>query len=169
MQVHCLYDELAKIDQLKPHPKNRNTHPPDQIDRLAEILRYQGFRYPIKISKQSGFITAGHGRVEAARLNGWAEVPVNFQDYSSDEQEYADVQADNAISAWAVLDLSGINADLADLGPDFDIDFLGIKDFVLDLAEKEIIEDEPEPAKNPVVVQCPNCGECFNATENRAK
>src|ERR1035437_2514888 len=51
-------------------------------------------------------------------------------------QEYADVQADNAIASWAELDLSGINADIADLGPDFDIDVLGLKDFTLDVAEK---------------------------------
>jgi DNA modification methylase len=81
-------------------------------------------------------VTSGHGRIEAARLNGWNDVPVNFQDYESEEQEYADVQADNAIASWAELDLAGINSDLGELGPDFDLDLLGIRNFVLEPVEK---------------------------------
>ncbi len=152
MKVRCLYDELAPIDGLTPHPKNRNKHPDDQIKRLAEILKYQGWRYPIKVSKQTGLITSGHGRLLAARLNGWDKVPINKQDYENEDQEYADVQADNAIASWAELDLAGINLDLADLGPDFDLDLLGIKDFELEPADKfHADEDEvPEPPKEPI-------------------
>ena len=136
MQVHCAHDGLVSISDLQPHPKNRNKHPAEQIDRLAAILRYQGFRYPIKVSRRSGLITSGHGRLEAARKNGWTKVPVSFQDYESDEQEYADLTADNAIASWSELDLSGINADLADLGPDLDLDMLGLRNFVLEPADK---------------------------------
>lgn len=144
MLIRCLYDKLAPIAELRPHPKNRNAHPADQIKRLAKILEYQGFRYPIKVSKLSGHITSGHGRLEAAKLNGWTEVPVNYQDYEDETQEYADLQADNAIASWAELDFSGINADLGDLGPDFDIDLLGIKNFEIDAADKEPGCDEDE-------------------------
>lgn len=144
MNIHCLYDALSPIKDLKSHPKNRNKHPDDQIKRLAEILKYQGWRYPVKVSKRSGFVTSGHGRIEAAKLNGWKEVPVNFQEYDSEEQEYADVQADNAIASWAELDLSGINADLGDLGPDFDIDLLGIKNFEIDVLPPEPQCDEDD-------------------------
>jgi DNA modification methylase len=136
MQIKCLYDELVSVNELKPHPKNRNKHPEEQIPELAEILKYQGWRYPIKVSKLSGYITSGHGRLLSAKYNKWEKVPVNFQDYDSEEQEYADVQADNAIASWAELDLSGINLDIGDLGPDFDIKLLGIKDFVIEPAEK---------------------------------
>jgi hypothetical protein len=128
---------------LKPNPLNRNSHPKDQVERLAKILEYQGWRYPIKVSKRSGLITSGHGRLEAAKLLKWKEVPVSFQDYDSEEQEYADTISDNSIASWSELDLSGINSDLTDLGPDFDIDLLGIKDFGVDPAEKtEEIEKE---------------------------
>ncbi len=136
INVHCAYDELVKIKDLKPHPQNRNKHPEDQITRLAKIIEYQGIRSPIKVSKRSGFITAGHGRLEAFRRLKIKEAPVNYQDYDSDEQEYADIQSDNAIASWAELDLSGINSDIGELGPDFDLDLLGIKDFVLDPADK---------------------------------
>jgi DNA modification methylase len=144
VNIHCAYDAMVPIKDLKPHPRNRNKHPTDQIDRLAKIIDYQGIRQPIKVSKRSGFITAGHGRIEAFRRLKLKEVPVNFQDYESDEQEYADLQSDNAIASWAELDLSGINADIGDLGPGFDIDLLGIKGFEIDVADREPGCDEDE-------------------------
>jgi hypothetical protein len=127
--------------ELKPHPRNRNAHPKDQIDRLAQILEYQGWRYPVNVSKRSGFIVTGHGRVQAAQKLG-CSVPVVYQDFESDEQEYASVQSDNAIASWAELDLAKINLDLAELGPDFDIDLLGIENFVLDPSDKWNSDDE---------------------------
>lgn len=160
MKIHCKYDELVDPKSLKQHPKNRNNHPQDQIKRLAQILDYQGFRYPIKVSKASGFVTSGHGRIAAAILNGWTEVPVNYQEYESQEQEYADLVADNSIASWSELDLSGINTDIGDLGPDFDIDLLGIKNFEIDppinfIEPKE--KKEPE-FKEAEIKACPNCG-----------
>lgn len=152
MKLHCLYDELASTKKLKAHPKNRNKHSNEQIARLAQILDYQGWRYAIKISKRSGFITSGHGRLLAAQLKGWDQVPVVYQDYESEEQEYADVQADNAIASWAELDLAAIHLDIPDLGPDFDIDLLGIKDFEIDAADKfkEGEDDVPEVRKTNI-------------------
>jgi hypothetical protein len=135
MKVRCLYDKLVPIEELKAHPQNRNKHSDSQIQRLARIIEYQGWRYPLKVSRLSGCITAGHGRLLAAKANGWSQVPVNYQDYDSEEQEYADVQADNAIASWAELDLSAINTDIGDLGPDFDIDMLGLRGFVLEPME----------------------------------
>ena len=171
MKIRCAYNKLIPISELKKHPKNRNEHPKDQIARLARILEYQGWRYPIKVSNLSGFITSGHGRLEAALENGWTEVPVNFQDYESHEQEYADLQSDNAIALWAELDLSGINEDLGDLGPDFDVELLGINNFsLIPEFEAGTIEDQGKlDEKKPIVVQCPNCGECFDANQNKPK
>lgn len=141
MRVECLHDELTPIKALKPHPKNPNTHTDAQIERLAQILEYQGWRYPIKVSKRSGYITSGHGRLLAAKKNKWSEVPVNYQEYESDEQEYADVVSDNAIAEWAQLDLAMINVAVPDLGPNFDINWLGIKDFEIEPADK-FVESE---------------------------
>lgn len=115
---------------LKPNPKNRNDHPPDQVDRLAEIIKYQGWRHPI-IADKSNVVWAGHGRLLAAKKLKEKKVPVSYQDFISPEQAYAFLVSDNAIASWSELDLSGINSDLGDLGPDFDIDLLGLKDFEL--------------------------------------
>lgn len=150
--IHCLFDEIVDVTKLVAHDKNPNKHSKEQIERLAKILEYQGWRYPVKVSKLSGMITSGHGRLEAALLNGWTGVPVNYQDYSDEAQEYADVVADNAIAEWADLDLAMINNDFHEFGPDFDIELLGIKDFDLDPTNEETDESEDEvPDKVPTV------------------
>lgn len=136
--------EYVPIKSLKPNPKNRNKHPDEQIDRLAKIINEQGFRRPIIVSNQSGYIVVGHGRLMAAKKLGLEKVPVIYQDYATPELEYADQVADNAIALWAELDFSGINSDVPDLGPDFDIDLLGIKNFEIDVADKEPGCDEDE-------------------------
>lgn len=124
------------IREVKPNPKNRNIHSDAQIERLCTLIEYQGFRVPIIISNLSGYIAAGHGRLLAAKKLKLKEVPVIYQDFESEEQEYLFGVSDNAIGAWAELDLSGINSDIANLGPDLDLELLGIKDFTLDIAEK---------------------------------
>lgn len=147
MKEHGL-DKIRWEDpkKLKPDPKNRNTHSKDQIDRLAKIIQYQGWRWPILVSNHDGKIKAGHGRVLAAIQLKMDKVPVVYQDFIDDEQAYAFMVADNSIASWAELDLGAINVDLGDLGPDFDIDLLGIKDFALEPAEKVgLIDDDEVP------------------------
>lgn len=51
------------------------------------------------------------------------------------------------------LDLSAINGDLPDLGPDIDISWLGLENFTLDMSEKE---EKEVQAKIPQGA-CPNC------------
>lgn len=149
IKIRCAHDKLVPIAELKPHPKNRNKHPENQIARLAEILSYQGFRYPIKVSKLSGFITSGHGRLLAATKLGMSEVPVNFQEYESEAQEYADLVADNAIALWAEIDLAGITDDIKDLG-DLNLDLLGLEDFsVSETTEGQCDEDEVPEVVEP--------------------
>lgn len=152
-KVRCEYTELVELHKLQPNPKNANKHPEDQIKRLAQIIDYQGMRSPIVVSKRSGFITKGHGRLEALKELGWKEAPVDYQEYENDAQEYADIIADNEIARWANTDLAMVNTEMLDLGPDLDIDMLGIKDFVIEPIEKydeETQDDVPEVTHDPI-------------------
>lgn len=144
IKIHCKYDELINPKILINHPKNRNKHGQDQIERLAELYKYHGIRHPIIVSNLSKFIVAGHGRKLAAIRAGIDQMPVVYQDFESSEAEYAFIQADNAIALWAELDLAGINADIGDLGPDFDINMLGIQDFEIEPADKYQDKDADE-------------------------
>lgn len=144
-KIHCAYQKLVQLGDLKPYPRNRNTHTPEQIERLAKLLKYQGIRAPIVCTDEL-VIAKGHGTLEAIKLNGWKKAPVVIQEFKDEDQLYAFVQSDNSIASWADLDLSGINADLPDLGPEFDLDLLGIKDFILEPADHDL--DEKTPKQN---------------------
>jgi hypothetical protein len=168
--IHCKYDTLADPRTLQDHAKNRNKHSDEQVERLAKLYSYHGVRHPIIVSSLSGCIVAGHGRKLAAIKAGIKEMPVVFQSFADESAEYAFIQADNAIASWADLDLAGINADLGDLGPDFDLEMLGIEDFTLDVPDFEPGTEEDQgklDEKKPLITQCPNCGECFDANENK--
>lgn len=164
IKIHCLFEKLVDPKTLKDNPKNRNKHGQDQIERLAELYAYQGVRHPIVVSNLTGFIVAGHGRKLAAIRAGIKEMPVVFQDFESLDQEYAFIQSDNAVSLWAELDLSAINADIQDLGPDFNIDMLGIHNFTLDVADKNFEPaEESDQGKLDQKTKhlCPECGHEF--------
>lgn len=149
MDIHCKFDELIDPNKLKNHPKNRNKHGQDQIERLAELYKYHGIRHPIIVSEQSGFIVAGHGRKLAAIRSGVKEMPVVFQSFSDSASEYAFLQADNAIASWAELDIENIKLDIGDF-PNLDLNMLGIRDFQADelkefLSDPDDIPEEVEP------------------------
>lgn len=117
-------------------PRNRNKHSKEQIDRFCKLLKTYGMRWPILVSEQTGVIKAGEGRLLAALKLGMPEVLVSYQDFESTEIEYGFGIADNAIAAWAELDLASIHHDIGDLGPDFDIELLGMDNFVVEPADK---------------------------------
>lgn len=153
MEIKSKEIQIVDVDSLIPNPKNNNKHPKEQIERLAKLIKYQGFRNPLVVSNRSGFVLCGHGRIEAAKKAGLKQVPVMFQDFENEAQEYAYLTSDNAIASWAELDLSAVNTEMLDLGPDFDIDLLGIKDFVIEPIEKfdpQSDEDEVPEVVHPI-------------------
>lgn len=111
MQIHCSHTEVWPLAKLVPNPRNPNTHPPEQLRLLAKILQAQGWRSPIVVSKRSGFIVKGHGRLEAAKLAGMESAPVDLQEYADEATEWADLVADNRLAELAEID----NAVLKDL------------------------------------------------------
>ncbi len=152
--------KLVSVASLKPNLKNRNQHPEDQIDRLCELITYQGFRQPIVVSNRSGLVVAGHGRLLAAQKLKMESVPVLFQDFETEEQETAFGVSDNAVAAWAELDLAGINQDALSFGADFDLDMLGIKDFQIDILPSETKNTGTEldlASFDNFQHQCPKC------------
>lgn len=108
MIIKCSYTDLKKVDELKPNPQNPNTHTDGQIRLLAKVLETQGWRSPIVVSKRSGFIVKGHGRLSASKKAGFTEVPVDFQDYENEEEELADLIADNRLSELSAFDNQGL-------------------------------------------------------------
>ena len=114
--VFCAHDAIVDVAKLVPNPKNPNQHPDSQIQLLGRIIRQAGWRQPITVSKRSGFIVKGHGRLAAALLEGMKEAPVDYQNYTTEAEEYADLVADNRIAELAETD----NKLLADIFAEID-------------------------------------------------
>lgn len=114
-EVRCAHVALVDPKTLCPHPRNPNKHPPKQLDMFIAILGYQGWRRPITVSKLSGFVTKGHGALEAALLAGYPTVPVDYQDYASEAEEQADLVADNQLQRMSEMDPGKLQALLVNL------------------------------------------------------
>lgn len=114
-KIYCRYTELRPLTALVEHPQNPNTHPQSQLERLADVIRGNGWRQPITVSARSGYITKGHGRFQAAQLAGFREVPVEVQEYDNEAAEIADMLADNRIAELAEMDDAALLAALGGL------------------------------------------------------
>ena len=97
IEVWCNFDELVPVDELKPNPRNPNTHPQRQIELLAKN---------ICVSRLSGLVVSGHGRLMAAKHLGVEIVPVEYQDFASESDELAVLVADNRLAELSTVDLN---------------------------------------------------------------
>ena len=162
IEIWCAYDKLVKVEELIPHPKNPNTHPQSQIKILAQNIRYHGWRHPIVVSKLSGYIVAGHGRLEAAKELGVSIVPVEYQNFASEDNELAVLVGDNRLAELSTLDLNGLQ-DIIDgfKASDFDTILAGFEPTDLDalLGEQKPDfgdEKEKELTQSEVTIQAGN-------------
>ena len=134
-----------KIESIKPYPKNAKKHPKKQIEQVAASIKEFGFNQPLVLDKD-GVLVVGHGRLEAAKLLGFKEVPtvtVNL----SEEQAKAYRLADNKLneSDW---EMNLVIEELKDLSPEL-LDLTGFeKDLILEPDEKDdVVPEVPEEPK----------------------
>jgi len=141
IKIHCSHTELRDPTSLVEHPRNYNTHPAEQIRLLAKIIKHQGWRNPITVSKRSGFVVKGHGRLAAAMLLKTEKVPVDVQDYKDEASEVADMIADNRIAELAEADQDALKDLLVDdLFENFDLELTGYDDSLL--SENNLKEEQ---------------------------
>lgn len=167
--VFCAYDEVVNIDNIKPNPKNPNMHPDEQIRLLADVILKTGVRAPITVSKLSGLIVKGHGRLEAAKVAGLKEFPVEYQVFKDNEEEMSALLADNKIAELAEID----NEMLKEIFNEFDIEDLSItgyseeeyKELTEAFEKTELLGDVDDEEETPEmqgiekkILKCPCCG-----------
>src|SRR5712672_3266543 len=110
------------LGDLIPDPRNARTHPKRQIDQLKASIAAFGFTNPV-LADPEGNIIAGHGRLQAARAMGLAELPVITLSGLSEAQQRALRIADTKIALNAGWDLEILRLELGEFGSiDVDID-----------------------------------------------
>lgn len=163
-KVFCSHTVMMDVDKLVEHPDNPNVHPPEQVRLLTKIINGNGWRYPIVVSRRSGYVIKGHARLAAAKLAGWSEVPVDEQEYANEAEEYADMVADNKIAEMSHLDIGLINPMLAFFKDnDYDVELSGyssiearsiLDGWVPDKAKLDNVEGTDEEAPARIAVSC---------------
>lgn len=145
---------IRPIAELKPALRNVRVHPESQIDQLRASLREYGWTTAVLVDEDDRII-AGHGRVEAAKREGFTEVPVIVASGWSEAQRRAYALADNRIPLNATWDkkelgvelqeLSGLGVDLGTMGFDpKESVVLCPRDAAGDGAADEVIPNAPD-------------------------
>lgn len=127
--------ELRPLATLKPAPRNARTHSDRQIEQIAASIRQFGFTNPLLVDDEDR-IVAGHGRLEAARRIGVAEVPVIRLSHLGPDELRAYALADNKVAENAGWDPEILKIEFAELSAielDFDLEITGFSTTEIDL------------------------------------
>ena len=89
MRLECKFDEMMPLAEIEKrwHPANENFHPEEQIKSLAKVIAKIGVRHAIHISKLSGKIAGGHGRLLAFKQLGYDQGPVIWEHFNDEIEE----------------------------------------------------------------------------------
>jgi DNA modification methylase len=141
--------EWRPIAALRQNPRNPRTHSRKQIKLIATSIEKFGFLNPILVD-DADMVIAGHGRLEAAKLQNLSHVPIVRFTHLSAAQKRAYVIADNKIAEQAGWDRDMLAielGELADLLPveGIDITVTGFGPGEIDVLFADIGEEKPEP------------------------
>ena len=132
VRARALAVEYRSIDELTPYLKNARIHNRAQIRKLQRSLKKFGWTNPILID-DLGNLICGHGRLEAARLNGETLIPVISLGEMSEADRRAYIIADNKLAedaAWSKDLLRSELFGLIELG--YDVELTGFDTFEVD-------------------------------------
>lgn len=153
----------VRLDSIKPYENNQKKHDDTQINNIAISINKYGFIQPLVLDKDNNIII-GHGRYLAAEKLGMGSVPAVYAENLTDEQIRELRILDNKLneSEW---DVEKLKLDLDELDfSEFDITF-DLPDEI-EFNEDELnnlFEDAETKEKEPKKIQCPHCGEWFEA------
>ncbi len=136
--------EIVAVSALQPYARNARTHSRRQIKKIAASIERFGFINPVLIDENNQII-AGHGRVAAAKLIGWQEVPTLRVEHLDEAEKRAYILADNRLAEEAGWDREMLAIELQGLiDLDFSVELTGF-----DMAEVDHLLDGEAEAKAP--------------------
>lgn len=166
--------ELVPVKDLVPYINNARTHSDVQIEKLRASIREFGFISPLVIDQNKN-VLAGHGRLEAAKAEGYEKVPCVYVDDLTETQKKAYILADNRMALDAGWDEDLLKVEIETLqDADFNVQLTGFRpDEITDLFA--VSEDPDESGRNEELsedefgdeefdCECPRCGFRFNRT-----
>ena len=150
--------EQVPIDKLVPYARNARTHNKEQIMQLRSSLREFGFVSPAVIDSDFN-ILVGHGRIAAAREEGYKTIPCVFAENLTEAQKRAYILADNQLAENAGWDEDMLSVELSDLQDEsFDLSLLGFDDAELE----KLLDDGTEAEEDEFDVEAELEKPCFS-------
>lgn len=141
--------ERWPIDDLLPYARNSRTHSDEQIAQIVASMREFGWTMPI-LAAEDGTILAGHGRVLAARVLGFEDVPVMVARGWTEAQKRAYVIADNKLAENAGWDLDMLKVEMADLAElNFDVGVIGFTEAEVAAMVRDVVRPDADPDDVP--------------------
>jgi ParB-like chromosome segregation protein Spo0J len=126
--------EQWPVDRLLPAKRNARTHSAEQIEQLRLAMRKFGFPKPILV-RHTRRIIAGHGRWEAAKLEGFKTVPVIIAPRAwTDAECRAYAIADNQLGLNSDWDAQLLTLELGELAE------LSVEPADLGFDDKQLVE-----------------------------
>jgi len=110
--------ELVPLDKIIPYARNPRNHSKEQVAQIRASFREFGVLSPCLVDENYSLL-CGHGRLEAARAEGLAEINCVVAEGLTEAQKKAYLIADNKLtenSDWETDLLALEFADLKDLG-----------------------------------------------------
>ncbi len=157
--------EYLDKNSLKPYVNNAKIHTDAQIEQIKNSIEQFGFNDPIAVWKDNEIIE-GHGRLLAAmQMDDISTVPVIRLDELTDSQRKAYMLAHNKLTMNTGFDFGILEQELENL-LDFDMADFGFDSIDTKFDEAaldELFEDAEPKEKEPKKIQCPHCGEWFEA------
>ena len=148
------------IDELTPY-ENNPRHNENAVAAVAASIKEFNFKVPLVIDT-NGVVVAGHTRLLAARQLGLSAVPCIIADELTPEQIKAFRLADNKVGELAGWDFAKLEEELLEISNQFDMSAFGF-DETEDIDIDGFFEDAEQKEKEPKRIQCPPCGEWFEA------
>jgi hypothetical protein len=141
--------EWVPIGKLRFNPRNARTHSRKQIKQIAASIKKFGFLNPVLVD-DADMVLAGHGRLEAARLEGLTHAPIIRFGHLTQAQKRAYVLADNKLALNAGWDEELLALELKELMEadiDFGVDITGFSIAEVDQLIEGLAPSEPgDPA-----------------------
>lgn len=142
VELLALHPESVKVSALKPHPKNPNTHPDEQITGLGGAFKEFGVT-SVLVADEHYQILAGEGRWRSAQREGLDALAVVVVRGWSEERKLAFMLSDNQWAKLSVWNQPLLLANVQQLqGANFDLDLTGFSKPLL----QELGAIEPEPS-----------------------
>jgi len=146
--------EIIDIEKIVPNPRNANDHSEKQVDIIVKLIKHQGFRNPLTISNRSGFLVCGHGRLIAALKLEMKQLPVIYQDYANEAEEFQHMISDNKVAELADHNDLKMIEGIKDLGLEkVDFELLGLVDFFLPSEKFEMEEELKEDMNKKYIIE----------------